>query len=412
VLAHGEAFLRATAEQGVAACAKHFPGDGVDERDQHVLTSHNTMTPEAWDASYGRVYKGMIDAGVQTIMIGHIGLPEYSRRLVPGIRDQEILPATLAPEITTTLLRERLGFNGLVVTDASLMLGLTSAMPRERLVPVAIAAGCDMFLRFWDIEEDFGFMMQGVRNGTISQERLSEALHRILGTKAALGLHRKQAEGSLVPHESALEAIGCAQHRAFAVRAAAKGVTLVKDTARQLPLRPETHPRLKLFVLESAQPTPMARGSVSGFVKEELEAAGFEVDLQPTLQERMKGGGGFGFIVELMKKEKTKEFEANYDAVLLVINQHGFAQQAAERLRWPSPMAPEAPWYVHNVPTIAISMNLPNHLIDIPMVKTYVNAYVPTREAFRAALARIMGEAAFEGQYSENVWCGAWDTRL
>ena len=76
----------------------------------------------------------------------------------------------------------------------------------------------------------------------------------------------------------------------------------------------------------------------------------------------MKDGVGGDAIRELRRKYKTKAFEARYDVVFLIVNHNGFAQQAAERLRWPSPMASEAPWYVHNVPTVAISMHLPNHL--------------------------------------------------
>ncbi len=69
-----------------SVCAmKHFPGDGIDERDQHVVTSYNTLGYDEWDRSYGRVYREMIEHGVQSIMIGHIGAPELSRRFRPGI---------------------------------------------------------------------------------------------------------------------------------------------------------------------------------------------------------------------------------------------------------------------------------------------------------------------------------------
>lgn len=413
VIAHGKQFLRAVNEQGIASCMKHFPGDGIDERDQHLLVSHNPMMPDAWDDTYGRMFKEMIDAGVQSVMIGHIGLPEYSRKLVPGIKDQDILPATLAKEITTDLLRGQLGFNGLVITDASLMLGLTSAMTREQLVPQAVAAGCDMFLFFWDADEDFEFMMNGVKNGVITEDRLQEALLRILGTKATLQLHKKKAEGTLVPDEAGLSVIGCDAHIKIAEDAADKAITLVKDTAKHLPIRPETHKRIKVYLIEAESFAPHMMKTVRGFVKEELEAKGFEVDLHPSLSERLKEGmNASEFLREMLKKDKTKNFEAQYDAVMLILNQTEFAQKSVERLRWPTPMGIEAPWYVNHLPTVAISMNLPNHLIDIPMVKTYINTYAQTRTAFRLTLDKIMGDSAFKGSYSENVFCGAWDTRL
>ena len=140
--------------------------------------------------TYGRVYREMIDYGVQSIMVGHIGAPELSRKYRPGIADSEILPATLSPELLQDLLRDELGFNGLILTDASQMIGLTAAMKRRDLVPATIAAGCDMFLFFRNPDEDFQYMLDGYRNGVITEQRLQDALERILALKASLGLHR------------------------------------------------------------------------------------------------------------------------------------------------------------------------------------------------------------------------------
>ena len=92
-------YMRGAKEAGVACCMKHFPGDGCDERDQHLATTVNTLSCEEWDETFGKVYKGMIDAGVPSVMVGHIMQPAYSRRLRPGIRDEEIMPARIAPEL-------------------------------------------------------------------------------------------------------------------------------------------------------------------------------------------------------------------------------------------------------------------------------------------------------------------------
>ena len=79
------------------------------------------------------------------------------------------------------------------------MLGMTAAMRREEYVPLSIAAGCDMFLFFNNIEEDYGFMLNGYKNGVITEERLQDALERILGFKATLGLHKAQQDGYYLP---------------------------------------------------------------------------------------------------------------------------------------------------------------------------------------------------------------------
>ncbi|HEY9356456.1 MAG TPA: gluconokinase, GntK/IdnK-type, partial [Arthrobacter sp.] len=130
VVERAKEYFDGISESPTACAMKHFPGDGVDERDQHVVTSYNTLAYEEWNRTYGHVYREMIGHGVQSIMIGHIGAPELSRHFRPGLADVDILPATLAPELLQDLLRGELGFNGLILTDASLMVGLTQAMKR------------------------------------------------------------------------------------------------------------------------------------------------------------------------------------------------------------------------------------------------------------------------------------------
>src|SRR5918998_2989491 len=221
VIERAQAYFDGITESKTACAIKHFPGDGVDERDQHVVTSWNTLGVEEWHASYGRVYRELIEHGAQSIMAGHIGAPELSRTYRPGIADRDLLPASLAPELLQDLLRGELGFNGVIVTDASPMVGLTSAMRRSELVPAAIAAGCDMFLFFRNADEDFGYMLDGYRNGVITEERLQEALERILALKASLGLHTTPRE-ALVPGPDALSVVGCAEHHAVAADIADK----------------------------------------------------------------------------------------------------------------------------------------------------------------------------------------------
>lgn len=83
------------------------------------------------------------------------------------------------------------------------------------------------------------------------------------------------------------------------------------------------------------------------------------------------------------------------------------------RIRWSTPMAAEIPWYVTEVPTVFVSLFQPNHLVDVPMVKTLVHAHAPSREAIHAAVEKITGASAFTGTFNENVWCGdIWGTRL
>jgi beta-N-acetylhexosaminidase len=405
-------YFHGISESPTVCAIKHFPGDGVDERDQHVVTSHNTLGYEEWSRTYGHVYREMIRIGVQSIMIGHIGAPELSRHFRPGLADRDIRPATLAPELLKDLLRGELGFNGLILTDASLMVGLTQAMKRSDLVPATIAAGCDMFLFFRNPAEDFRYMMDGYKSGVITEDRLHDALRRILALKAVLGLHKK-TRGELVPPAGALSVIGSEAHRAIAAGIADKTVTLVKDTAHNLPITPETHKRIRLYGISGG--SDFTRADPLAYldtVKDELERAGFEVHVFRTAAQREAAGETGVNFMSVISEEATGDYAEKYDAAFIFANVKGFAQEAAIRIKWSAPMAAEIPWYVTEVPTVFVSLNQPNHLIDVPMVKTAIHAHADTREAIRAAIEKIQGTSEFQGTFNDNVFCDSFDTRL
>src|SRR3954467_4233688 len=395
---HTNAYLRGLAESNVASCIKHWPGDGTEERDQHLVLGVNELSVEEWEESFGKVYRNHIENGVMSIMAGHIALPAYQKVLVPGLEDKDILPATLAPELINGLLKDKLGFNGLVLTDATHMLGMSSAMRREDYVPQAIAAGCDMFLFFNNIEEDYGFMMNGYKNGVITEERLQDALERILGLKATIGLHKAQKEGTLFRTKEDLKVVGCDDHIERAKQAADKGITLVKNTFDQLPIRPETHKRIRLYFLEGeVGGIYEANDKTLKFIVAELERRGFEVTVNEG-NSRVKG--------------PTLKYREEVDAALIFADIVGYGAENNYRIKWKTAMSNEVPWYVQEVPTVFVSLNFTTHLTDVPMVKAYINAYHDDRITISQTIDKMMGESEFKGTPNENVWCNKWQTRL
>ncbi|MDY2938234.1 MAG: glycoside hydrolase family 3 N-terminal domain-containing protein [Fusicatenibacter sp.] len=403
------AYLKGSRESNVLSCVKHFPGDGVEERDQHLVMGINSLSCEEWDASFGKVYKGLIEDGLESIMVGHIALPSYSKKYCPEKEDKDIMPATLAPELIEGLLRTELGFQGIVVTDASHMGGLLGAKPRSQQVPGAIAAGCDMFLFFHDPEEDFQYMLDGYRNGVITEERLHEALTRILGMKAKLNLHKKRMPEVFDEHQ----VLGCEQHYAYAAEIADKAITLVKDTANVLPINVKEKKRARLYFLESAPVSYMdGTDPAKKIVVEELKAAGFEVDVNPSYYELEAQNMSRFNRFKMMDMPKTEEFKAKYDVVFVFVHMKGYAQENNVRLKYSAAHSNELPWWTREVPTVCVSLNYTNHLYDVPMMKTFINAYAPTRACIRAAIEKIIGKSEFRGKYNDNVWCGCWDTRL
>lgn len=407
VAARSLAYMEEMQKGGIACAAKHFPGDGSEELDQHLVMGCNNLTCEEWDASFGKVYKELIDAGLDTVMVGHICQPAYQRHFTPGLRDDEIMPATMSKELLQDLLRDQLGFNGLIVTDASHMEGLNQAAPRSEVIPGVIAAGCDMVLFFNDPDEDIAYMKAGLEDGRISQERFSDALHRILGLKAKLGLHKLS-----FPSKEGLSVVGCAEHHALAAKAADESITLVKDTQHVLPVNPAEKKRVMLYYLQSA-PVSLLDGTdpAKAIVVDELEKAGFEVTVAKDHYEmEMEGPSKFNRF-RMMGKSTIEQYKKDYDLVLLVVAMKGYAQCNDVRLSYSAGHSYEIPWYVSEVPTIAVSLNYTNHLIDIPMMKTFINAYAPTREYIHALVEKLTGKSAFKGSYNELVWCGRWDTR-
>lgn len=399
VIAATSAFVEGMrAETDMAVGVKHFPGDGTEERDQHLVLGVNELTPEEWDDSFGRVYRHHIDAGAEMIMAGHIALPHYSKALDPSLRDEDVMPATLAPELIQGLLKEQLGFNGVVITDATHMLGLTSAMRRAEYVPRVIASGCDMFLFFNDMEEDFQYMMEGLRSGVLTRERLDDAVRRILGLKAKLDLQGRRDRGELLKSPEALEVIGCDEHLAWRDEAADAAITLVKNTLDQLPIRPETHRRIRLYWLDlKAEAMFSADDSArAGFIAE-LEKRGFEVTLNDG-STRIKGS--------------IEAYREQVDAAIVVADVVGYGAENNYRIRWKTPMSTDSPWYVHEVPTVMVSLNYTTHLHDATMVKAYINAYHDNPAAISQVIDKIMGVSEFKGTANDLVWTEKWQARL
>lgn len=406
VLRMARAYMKGIHECGLAVSIKHWPGDGVDARDQHLVTSVNSLSTEEWDVTYGRVYKGMIDAGADTIMAAHIMQPAYSRKLRPGIDDHEIMPATLARELINQLLRGQLGFNGLVATDATAMAGFTAAMPRKRAVPYTIAAGCDVFLFTMNLRQDYEFMLRGIQDGTLPLERLDEAVTNILAFKAALGLHRQKADGTLVPGKSALSVLSCAEHRAWARECADKAVTLVKDTQHLLPLTVDKHKRILLYVLGDVGGYLGEGGSVSGTFIQLLVENGFQVDRFDYSQ--LGGPNMWANPLMVDPLGRLKE----YDLVMYFASIKTASNQTTVRINWAQPMGPDVPKFVHDIPTLFISVDNPYHLQDVPMVRTYINGYSSSEYIVEAIVDKLLGRSAFMGINPIDPFCGLWDTTL
>jgi beta-N-acetylhexosaminidase len=262
------AFVRGLQAGGrLAATAKHFPGDGVDDRDQHLSTTVNSLPFEQWKATYGRVWRAVIEAGVMCIMSGHISLPDYE-----GFADrpEEAPPATLSPRLLGDLLRRELGFEGLLLSDASAMIGLASRVSSEERVVSCIKAGLDVYL-FPETLQDFERLVQAVEQGSLSEERVRQAARRVLEMKARLNLHHDP----FGPKPSAAEK---SRYQQAAQTMADKSMTVLRSDGRP-PLK--LAPGSRVLTVTIGQLSPfnkfMPQLDLDGF-DDELRQRGFEVE--------------------------------------------------------------------------------------------------------------------------------------
>ncbi|MBB6637657.1 glycoside hydrolase family 3 protein [Cohnella thailandensis] len=229
-----KAVVRGMQDHGLAATAKHFPGDGCDYRDQHLTTTVNSLSREEWLAQHGAVFQALIDDGLASIMTGHISLPSFQSETVLGGR---FLPATLSAELSDTLLKRQMGFKGAIVSDALIMGGYLKWYERSDAYLRTLKAGTDLML--WPELTYFETVERALETGELTMERLDDAVERVLRMKRRFGVLASEEEPRPVPVEeedsAAIEAFASRTSQQVAERS----LTLVRDEIGLLPAKPD-----------------------------------------------------------------------------------------------------------------------------------------------------------------------------
>ncbi|MCD7859131.1 MAG: glycosyl hydrolase family 3 [Firmicutes bacterium] len=380
VLSFVRAYVKTVQDCGMAACAKHFPGDGVDFRDHHLHPSYNSLSAKDWYDSYGKIYKSLIDEGLISIMVGHIVQPNVEMDINPNLKFEDCLPGSTSPELLQGVLRKKYGFNGLITTDATIMGGFCQAMERKNAVPAAIMAGCDMLVFSTDIYEDMGYMAQALADGRLSEERLNAALRRILALKAKVGFR-------------GVDLAGCPQAKLWQAECADKAVTLVKSKRDLLPISPKKYKTVRLVTLGNDS---VAAGSMTGTIQGLLEQAGFTVERYDPMADDLHG---------------TANLRADR-LTLMLANVETASNQTDVRIHWCKKHALDMPRFVHEEDCIFVSFANPYHLQDVPRVPVYINVYSCNAATMRAVVEKLMGRSEFQGISPVDAYCGLMDTRL
>ncbi len=389
-LAQAEVFQR----HGIAATVKHFPGEGHDDRDQHLVTTIMPLSVADWEATHGALYRAAIAAGVLCVMSAHIAFPAFVRSLGPdagpdaGI--EAFRPASVSHRLNIDLLRNRLGFNGLIVSDASEMAGLTAWVKAEDSKPLIIANGCDMILFSHDPESDMAAVLAAARSGAIPAARIDDAVLRVLGLKAALGLHRAPAPAPARTKADRRQAIGTAQNRSLARSVTARAPTLVKDSKGLLPISLARHRRIR--ILSTGIISPPHRDPIAFALPDMLAAEGFEVTLGP---DAPITPGTTDLLLYLFGEETL----LTRGRIFLDWARLGSNFVAAMQRHW------------HHVPTALVSFGYPYYLYDAPRAPACINAYATMQTMQEAVLECLLGRAPFNTTSPVDAFCGLEDAR-
>ncbi len=278
------ASIAGMAEYNVIGCAKHFPGHGDTATDSHYGLPIVDKSFSELSANELKPYELAIEQGIEMIMTAHILYPQLEKDTIRSNKTgkAESLPATLSDDILTKLLKEQMGFKGIITTDAMNMTGISGTWDQVQSVVIAIQAGVDMICMpvslysksdLQSLDAVINGVMEAVDNGTIPMSRIDDAVTRILTVKENRGiLNYNSSEYSL---EKALSVVGGDKNRAMEREIAAAAITVIKNDNAALPIKLTESSKVLMLVPydnETAQ-TVMAwnRAKEKGLVPEGAE---------------------------------------------------------------------------------------------------------------------------------------------
>jgi beta-glucosidase-like glycosyl hydrolase len=389
------AFIRGVQSERVLATAKHFPGHGDTHVDSHRSLPVLDVTAERLATTELVPFRAAIAAGVQSVMIGHLSVPSVDPRPAPlrtdGVRENRYvegaaeaprhatLPATLSHPIVTGILRERLGFRGLVVTDAMDMGGLTEHFDAAEAAVRAIEAGEDQIVFSANTDAAIDAVKAAVASGRLTRERIDESVRRILTAKA------------LVSHEvgdpdEIFRLVDSQSTRELAAEIAEKAITLVREESGTLPLKKSA--RVALLVVTDLAEAANPVAGLESALKERLTAPPrmFQIDARST------------------SEEVAPAALACRDSDVVIVALAVRARSGAGRLAVPR-AAKHVLEQVRGCQArmIALSFGSPYVIRELPQVATYLCAYGPSPVLSIAAARALFGEAPIGGRLPVTI---------
>lgn len=387
---------------GVLATLKHFPGHGDTAVDSHRSLPVLRVDRARLDSVELVPFRAGLAAGAGSVMVAHLSVPALDPAPIPprsadaalnadsppagGAGPHPSLPATVSGPIVTGLLREELGFAGLIVSDALDMGAMVANFAPGEVAVQAFLAGVDQLLNPHDPDVPIHAMIEAVRSGRISMDRLDRSVTRILDAKRRLGLTKP-----FVPDLSEIaRVIDSPAHQALLSEIARRSLTLVREEEGVLPFDPGLR---ILSVVVNDQPSFAEPGAL----------------FSAELARRTSGPGRIPAVTLRLDPRSTpvdvaRIIEASRDADIVLVAFHVRARSGAGAITIPEPARDAIPALIEMKKRIVgISFGNPYLLRDFPGIGTYICTY-GNLDVVQLAMARaLFGEAAFEGHLPVTI---------
>ena len=388
----GVAMIEGLQSGNVIATAKHFPGHGDTAIDSHRGLPIINVSRERLDNLELIPFKQAIASGVDSIMVAHISLPQIDgeeakplKKAIQGdsevgaeiVSEKATVPATLSKPVQTGLLRNQLGFKGLIVSDAMSMSGLTIYFDQSEAAVRAIEAGTDILEKPADAGATIRGLRDAVKSGRLTEVRIDESARKLLAWKYQLGLFKQKT----VSLDAIDKIVSSREVRDLSDEIAAKAITLVRDDAKNLPLKKDA----KVFIL----------GVTNGF-----EGNSATNTLQQTL--RLNGVNAESIVLDERSTMKVQEaaLEKAEKSDVVIAALYGRVRSGAKNsVGLPEPGANVLrKLFAEDKPLIGLSFGNPYLLLDFPQMKTYVVAYGDMPSLQKATANAIVGKTDVTGK--------------
>ena len=391
------AFTEGAQDAGVIATAKHFPGHGDTAVDSHRGLPEINVNRERLNTIEFVPFQATVNAGVGAVMVGHIALPQIDATAVKPlprnirskptdtdedgeiIEEKAAMPATLSPVIGK-ILRNDLKFPGMIVTDALSMSGLTIYFTQEEAAVRALEAGADMLLKPSDIDASFRGVVNAVKSGRITEQRIEESARRILTAKYDLGL----VDQRITPIDTIDRIVGSRDVTALATEIAEHAVTLVRDEEKLVPLK-NLKPEARIFNL--AVTNGDDRNWITNAFVSTLNSGGLKVETV-VLDDRSTDQD----VQKIVERAKSADlvFASLYGRVRSgQVSSVGIPEAGAKAL---------SALIAAKSPIVGISFGNPYLLQSLPGLRTYVVAYGDMPSLQQAVARALMGEIDVVGR--------------